>query len=150
MPKEEAEKILEEGTSGVLAVSGDEGYPYTVPLSYVYDPEEETIIFHSSPKGHKIDAIRRDPKASFCVIAQDQVVPAVYTTYFRSVTVFGEIRILEEEKEKRAAIEKLAEKYAPDDSMENRDKIIAQGWKALCVLKMHIRHLTGKKASELL
>ena len=74
--------ILNNGTSGVLAVSGDNGYPYTVPLSYVYD--NNRIYFHSANEGHKIDAVKRNPKASFCIIYQDIVVPQKYTTYFKS------------------------------------------------------------------
>ena len=108
---EECKRILAEGTSGVLAVRGDEGYPYAVPLSYVY--EEGRLFFHGAAAGHGRDAVLRDPKASFCVIGGDRVVPEEYTTYFRSVIVFGKIRILEEEAEKRSAIEKLAEKYSP-------------------------------------
>lgn len=56
----ECEDILNNGTSGVLAVSGDNGYPYTVPLSYVYD--NNRIYFHSANEGHKIDAVKRNPK----------------------------------------------------------------------------------------
>lgn len=90
--------ILSRGTSGVLAVAGDGGYPYAVPLSYVY--QEGTLFFHCAKAGHKLDALRRCSKASFCVIDQDQVVPPEYTTYFRSVIAFGRTRILEDEAEK--------------------------------------------------
>lgn len=108
LSKEDTQKILYQGTSGVLAVSGDDGYPYAVPLSYVYDGEK--IYFHSAKSGHKLDAIVKNPKASFCVIDQDNIVPDEYTTYFRSVIVFGTIHILHDEAEKREAIEKLAGK----------------------------------------
>ena len=81
--------ILSRGTSGVLAVAGDGGYPYAVPLSYVY--QEGTLFFHCAKAGHKLDALRRCSKASFCVIDQDQVVPPEYTTYFRSVIAFGQV-----------------------------------------------------------
>ena len=100
--------ILSRGTSGVLAVAGDGGYPYAVPLSYVY--QEGTLFFHCAKAGHKLDALRRCSKASFCVIDQDQVVPPEYTTYFRSVIAFGRTRILEDEAEKQAAIWLLAER----------------------------------------
>lgn len=96
------------------AVAGDGGYPYAVPLSYVY--QEGTLFFHCAKAGHKLDALRRCSKASFCVIDQDQVVPPEYTTYFRSVIAFGRTRILEDEAEKQAAIWLLAEKYCPGDS----------------------------------
>lgn len=143
---EECKRILAEGTSGVLAVRGDEGYPYAVPLSYVY--EEGRLFFHGAAAGHRRDAVLRDPKASFCVIGGDRVVPEEYTTYFRSVIAFGSIALLEGE-EKRAAIEKLAEKYAPGDRQENRERAIAAEWEALAMFALTIEHVTGKKAIEL-
>lgn len=147
LSKEECERILYDGTSGVLALHGDDGYPYTVPISYVYDGEK--LWFHSAKSGHKIDAVLKNDKASFCVIDQDQIVPEEYTTYFRSVIAFGRIRIAEDDTEKRSAIEKLALKYAPDDTAENREKAIEREWNPLCILEMEIEHLSGKQAIEL-
>jgi len=89
---DEAVKILQSATSGVLAVCGDDGYPYAVPLSYVY--ADGKIYFHSALQGHKIDAIRSNPKVSFCVIDKDDIQPQEFTTYFRSVIVFGKARII--------------------------------------------------------
>ncbi len=144
---EECACILNRGTSGVLALLGDGGYPYAVPISYVYDGG--ALYFHCAKAGHKLDAIRREPKASFCVIDQDQVVPEEFTTYFRSVIAFGTIRVLEEEQEKRAAIGKLAMKYSPGESEDSRRKAIDREWAPLCMLEMKIEHLTGKEAIEL-
>ena len=139
--------VLERGTSGVLAVSGDDGYPYAVPLSYVYNGGK--LFFHSAKSGHKIDAIIRSSKVSFCVIDQDQIVPEEYTTYFRSVIAFGTVRILEDDNEKREAVRMLTVKYAPDDSEENREQAIEREWKPLCMLEMKNEHMTGKEAIEL-
>lgn len=147
LAKEKCDDILYRGTSGVLALHGDDGYPYAVPISYVYTRKK--LWFHSAKAGHKIDAVLRDAKASFCVIDQDRIMPEEYTTYFRSVIAFGTIRILEDEAEKRTAIEQLAVKYAPDDSEENRSRAIEQEWKPLCMLEMEIEHLSGKQAIEL-
>ena len=143
---EECGEILRRGTSGVLALSGDDGYPYAVPISYVY--ADGMLYFHCAKSGHKLDAIARSPKASFCVIDQDQVAPLEYTTHYRSVIAFGAMRILEGE-EKRAAIEKLAVKYAPEDTLERRDHYIEKDWAPLCMLEMTIQHLSGKQAKEL-
>lgn len=142
---EECVEILERGTSGVLAVSGDEGYPYAVPLSYVYC--DSKIYFHAAKTGHKIDAIRRSNKVSFCVIDCDNIVPEEFTTYFRSVITFGKARILEEDGEKRNAIEKLAAKYSPDQE-EGRQKEIDKEFSLLCMIELSIEHLTGKEAIE--
>lgn len=103
LSRQEIADILHKGTSGVLALLGDNDYPYAVPISYVYD--DGKIYFHSAKSGHKIDAIQRTEKASFCVIDKDLVVPEEYTTYFRSVIAFGQIRIIEGDLEKRAAME---------------------------------------------
>ena len=147
LSQQEIANILHKGTSGVLALLGDNDYPYAVPISYVYD--EGKIYFHSAKSGHKIDAIQRTAKASFCVIDEDLVVPEEYTTYFRSVIAFGQIRVIEDDREKRAAIEKLAIKYAPEDTAANRDNTINREWKPLCMLEMTIDHVTGKEAIEL-
>ncbi len=147
LSQEDCKTILDRCTSGVLALSGDDGYPYAVPISYVYDGKK--IYFHSAKSGHKLDAIRQNPKASFCVIAQDQVIPEEYTTCFQSVVVFGTIRILEEKAEKRAAIERLAVKYAPKDTAENRQKAIEREWNALCMLEMMPEHISGKESRKL-
>lgn len=147
LSKEDCEAILSRGTSGILALAGDNDYPYAVPMSYVYDGER--LYFHCAKSGYKVDAINRNPKASFCVIDQDQIVPEEYTTYFRSVIVFGTMRILNDNGEKRDAIEKLALKYAPNDTEGNRQKAIDREWKPLCMLEMNIDHMSGKEAIEL-
>lgn len=146
---EECIEILEGGTSGVLAVAGDNGYPYAVPLSYAFDRKTSKIYFHGAKKGHKLDAMKRESKASFCVIHQDNVKSEKYTTYYRSVIVFGKMHILEEESEKYYAIDTLGLKYAPFDSEERRREFIQKEYQALCMMEMEIEHMTGKEAIEL-
>ena len=140
-------EILERGTSGVLAVAGDGGWPYAVPLSYAFDGEK--LYFHCAREGHKLDAIRREARASFCVVDRDDVKPAEYTSYFRSVIIFGRVRVLEDKAQKRAAIELLARRYFPEDSAENRRRAIEREWAGLCMLEMDIEHMSGKEAIEL-
>ena len=139
---EETIKIFERGTSGVLALLGDNDYPYAVPISYVYC--DGILFFHGAKTGHKIDAIAKCGKASFCVIDEDNVVPEEYTTFFRSAIAFGTIRVVESDEGKRAAIEKLAAKYTPDEA--GRLKEIDREYKILCIMEMDIEHMTGKKS----
>lgn len=150
LSKEECIAILERGTSGVLALLGDEDYPYAVPLSYVYLKEENKIVFHCAKVGHKIDAARSHEKASFCVIDKDQVVAETYTTHFRSVIAFGRIHIPEDPAAIRRAIEPLAAKYAPLDTKANRDAAIDREFSGLCIMELHVEHMTGKQAVELM
>ena len=93
---DESIEILKRGKTGVLALIGDNGYPYAVPVNYVYDNSK--IYIHGAKAGHKIDSVKRCSKVSFCVIDKDDIIPEEYTTYFKSVIVFGEICILEDEK----------------------------------------------------
>lgn len=106
LSKEVCERILKDGKTGVLVLLGDDDYPYAVPLNYSY--ESGKLYFHCAKSGHKIDAVKKCSKASFCVIAQDDIVPQEFTTYFRSVIVFGKVRIVSDEKEKLETINKLA------------------------------------------
>ena len=68
----ETTEILKTCTSGVLGVTGDNGYPYTVPLSYAY--KDNKLFFHFAKEGHKIDGIERNDKVTFCVIDKDEVI----------------------------------------------------------------------------
>ena len=127
LPQEEAEAILRQGTSGVLSLLGDGGYPYGVPLSYVY--HNGKLYFHCAKAGHKLDAIRREGKCSFCVIDQDQVVAEKYTTLFRSVIAFGQVRVLEDDGEKRAALEALDALMERDVIFEINTGAISRGYR---------------------
>ncbi len=148
LPPQESIDILERGTSGVLALSGDEGYPYAVPISYVY--RDSRLYFHGAKSGHKIDAIKRQEKASFCVIDQDEIIPEKYTTAYRSVIVFGRIRILEDEAEIIKAVEALAIKYHPEGDGAGRQREIDRFRDTLCMMELSIEHICGKEGLELL
>ena len=146
LSREECERILGRCTSGVLAVAGDGGYPYAVPLSYVY--AEGAIIFHSAMQGHKVDAIRRDSRCSFCVIEQDDIKPAEFTTYFRSVIAFGRISMLENTDEKVQALRLLGRRYSPGDESGLQHEI-DKSLDHVLLLRLDIDHLSGKEAIEL-
>ena len=142
---EEIAEILKRNTSGVLAVNGDGGYPYAVPLSYVY--LDSKLYFHCAGTGHKLDSILRDDKVSFCVIDQDQVVGEEYTTYFRSVVAFGRARVLEGAEKLRPLVE-LCEKYYPGHLEQTRQKA-EHALKNVSIVEVTIEHMTGKTAMEL-
>ncbi len=146
LPEAETIAMLESCTSGVLAVQGDDDYPYTVPLSFAY--EDGRLLFHAAQAGHKIDAIKRSAKASFCVIAADDVVQSSFTTHFRSAVVFGRVRILTGDAEKKYALECLARKYSPD-FMDGADAEIDGSLKRVCAFELAIEHMTGKAAVEI-
>lgn len=145
LTKSECDAILSTGTSGTLALLGDNGYPYALPMSYVY--ADGKIYFHSAETGHKVDAVRQHDKASFCVIATDDIHPSEFTTYFRSVIAFGRIQIIESDDERMLAASLLGAKYNPGDEA-GLQKEIGKGLSHMLVLRLDIEHLTGKEAIE--
>ena len=147
LTKEECEKILEQGKTGVLAVLGDNGYPYTVPINYYYT--DSKIYLHCAKAGHKLDAIKNESKVSFCVVDRDEILQAKYTTLFKSVVAFGKAEILTDENEMRTSVTVLAEKYCPD-YLEGIPAEVERGFGILCMIKINIEHMTGKQGKELL
>lgn len=145
LSKDECIEILNKLTSGVLNVLGDDDYPYGVPLSYSL--EGDKLYFHGRPKGHKMDSIIKHNKASFTVIETDQVVPEEYTTYFRSVIVFGKIGIVEDLDEKRKILDHLVVKYSKDFIEGSKEEINAK-IKGVCIFTLNIDHMSGKEAIE--
>ena len=131
LSEEESVAILKKATAGTLALLGDNDYPYSVPLSYVY--HEGRIYFHSS----------------FCVIEQDDVQPEKYTTFFRSVIAFGRIHIIEDEHEKLETARMLGNRYNPNHD-EALQKEIEGGLSRMLMIRFDIEHLTGKEAIELM
>jgi uncharacterized protein len=140
LPEKEAIAMLQKATNGVLSVTGDDDYPYGVPVSFTY--HDNQIIFHCATEGHKLDAIQRNPKVSFCVVEQDLIVPSEFNTLYRSTIAFGHARILSGE-EKRVYIEAIAKKYSPDFDKEAK-AYIESDWSGFNVVVIDIDHLTGK------
>lgn len=147
LSREESLEILREGTSGVLSLFGDRGYPYGVPMSYTY--EEGKLYFHSAVTGHKVDAIKNCEKASFCVIALDDVQPEALTTNYKSVIAFGGIRILTGD-EKLRAILSIGRKYSSVLGEETLLEEIRGAMDRMILFTLEIRHLTGKQGKGLL
>ena len=145
--EDECLAIVDAATSGVLSVIGDDGYPYGVPLSFVRTGK--TLVFHSAAEGHKIDAIKANPKASFTIAAQDEVVPSEYNTHFRSVIAFGQVRIVEDRDEKMALLRALGDRYWPNHDNELEAEI-APRFDRMHVLAFDIEHLTGKQSLALM
>lgn len=143
---EESLAILEKGSSGVLALwDGEE--PYAVPLSYVY--HQGKLYFHCARAGRKLEAIKVCPRASFCVVATDDVIPEKYTTAYRSVIVSGPLRILEDEAEMIPALRRLAEKYNPGHR-EDTEREISAGLSHMFMLELRADELSGKQGKEFL
>ena len=135
------QELLLTGEYGVLSTTSIGGYAYGVPMSYVY--KDETLYFHCSPVGHKVDNLISFPLVSFCIVGNTKVSPAAFTTGYESIIVFGIIESIEVEEEKRDALRLIVKKYSPGYKEEG-DAYIDRAIQKTKVLKLTIKKITGK------
>ena len=144
---EEAKKLLRESRRGVLAVNGDDGYPYAVPINYLYDEETQVIIFHGSKVGHKVDALKRSDKVCFTVYGNETVeTDEAWAPFLESAVVFGRCRLVADRGESDALCKKFAMKFYPTEKMV--DDVVATSGKAVRMFRLQIEHISGKKVQE--
>ena len=143
---EECIKILNEEPRGVLSVIGDDGYPYGMPINHYYCEEDGKLYFHSGMKGHKIDAITRCDKASYCVYDSGYRREGEWALNIRSVIVFGCIEIIEDREKVYEVARKLSYKFTDDE--EYIESEIKNFLKSTLCFALKIEHLTGKIVNE--
>ena len=144
LSENESLEILERGKVAVMAVAGDNDYPYAIPLNYVYD--NGYVYLHSASQGHKIDALKKNPKCSLCIIDKDDVIPEKFTSYFRSVIAFGKVEFVTSEEAKIKVLRLLCEKYSPGlDSTNEINKCL----NSVTIIRIKLERITGKEAIEL-
>ena len=91
---EDTKQILREARRGVLAVNGEDGYPYAIPINFIYDETAGRIYFHSSRTGYKLDAIKVCDKVCFTAYGTEIVREEAWAPHMRSAVVFGRCRLL--------------------------------------------------------
>ena len=144
--QEAARRLLQCARRGVLAVNGDDGYPYAVPVNYLYDAEAGEIYFHGARVGHKADAVRANDKVCFTVYGNETVKEEAWAPFVQSVVVFGRCRLLMDGPEAMALLKRFAMKYYPDEQLADRE--IARSGKAAQIFVIEIEHLSGKEVQE--
>ena len=115
LSKEECIRLLIEEKRGVLAVQGDDGYPYALPINQYFDEETGNIYFHSGKFGHKIDSIKKCDKASFCVYDRGFLKPGEWPLNIKSVIVFGRIHVVEDKERTADLARRLSYKFIDDE-----------------------------------
>ena len=144
--EEECIAILREEKRGVLAVLGDEGYPYAVPINHWYSEEDGHLYFHSGKTGHKIDAIRNCDKASFCVYDRGYREEGDWALNIKSVIVFGRVKIVEDHERAIEITRKLSYKFTDDTAYIERE--IENSGPGVLVFELIPEHMTGKIVNE--
>jgi nitroimidazol reductase NimA-like FMN-containing flavoprotein (pyridoxamine 5'-phosphate oxidase superfamily) len=141
-----AKELLRTSRRGVFAVNGDDGYPYAIPINFLYDEDAQKIYFHGSRAGHKVDSLRACDKVCFTVYGNETIKDEPWAPYMQSVVVFGRCRLLESGEESLALVKRFAMKYYPDESLVDIE--IAEGGKAVQMYEITIEHYSGKEVQE--
>ena len=144
--KEECIRILREEKRGVLSMLGDNGYPYGIPMNHWYDPEEGKLYFHGAKAGHKIDAIRRSDKVSYCVFDAGYRKEGEWALNVNSVVVFGRISLVTDGKKTQLIGEHLLRKFTDDEDYIHKE--IENALPRAQCLELTIDHMTGKLVNE--
>lgn len=141
-----AEALLRDSRRGVLAVNGDDGYPYAIPVNYLYDAENQKIYFHGARAGHKVDALRRSDKVCFTVYDHETIRAEAWAPFMQSIVAFGRCHLIEDDEKSAALLKRLAMKYYPDEHLA--DEEIARAGRAAQLFEIEIEHLSAKEVQE--
>lgn len=144
LTEEESKSILQNAYRGILAVNGDNGYPYALPINFVC--HEGKIYFHCALRGHKMDSIKRDSKACFTVVDTPVKEEGSWWYHVKSVICFGQISIIEDKEKKLELLKVLGSKYFPEGYDIEED--LRKNGPGAAVLEFTIDHMTGKSVKE--
>lgn len=143
---DEAKALLVNNKRASLAVNGDDGYPYAIPVNFYYDEDENKIYFHSSRVGHKIESIIRDNKVCFTTWDDGYLVDGDWAYYVSSCVVFGRAHLMDDKDKALEKIRKFALKYYPTE--DEADEEIQRDFPAVQMVEIDIEHISGKKIHE--
>ncbi|MBR1456851.1 MAG: pyridoxamine 5'-phosphate oxidase family protein [Oscillospiraceae bacterium] len=146
LPESECLEILKQEPRGVLSVLGEDGYPYGVPINHWYCEEDGKIYFHGGRIGHKIDAMRRCDKVSFCVYDEGYRREGEWALNIRSVVVFGRVAFIEDPERVAEISRQLSYKFTRDEDYI-AEEIRTAGARTLC-FALTPEHIRGKLVNE--
>lgn len=141
---EQCEAILTGAYRGFLSVNGDDGYPYTIPMNFIYSNNH--IYFHSAVTGHKIDSINRSCKVCFTVINDPIKEENDWWFHVSSVVCFGQMQIITNEDERIRILRQFGAKYFPEGY--DIEKELTHNAPHTAVLDLTIDHISGKQVNE--
>jgi hypothetical protein len=146
LPREDAKALLRTNRRAAFAVNGDDGYPYTIPINFYYDEEENRIYFHSAKKGHKIDAIRENDKVCLTTWNDGTLDDGDWAYRVSSCVVFGRAKLIGDAALTERKVRALALKYFP--SAQEVEESIAKHLQGVQLVAVEIEHLSGKRVHE--
>ena len=138
--------LLNNSKRAVLALNGDDGYPYAIPINYYYDENNQKIYFHGSSLGHKGDSLKRSDKVCLTIYGSDTYKDESWAPYVESVVIFGRCHMIETTPASLAIFKKLVMKFFP--SKEMATEVIKKAQNNIQLYEIDIEHLSGKVIQE--
>lgn len=136
------EEIISRSTVCRLAMT-DGDRPYLVPLCFGY--RNGSLFFHSALQGRKVDILKRNPNVCFAFDIDQEVTAAEracgWSMRYRSVVGFGKARMVEEEDDKRKALEIIMENYSAGKHSFDDSEV-----SSVLIIRVDIEEMTGKKS----
>lgn len=142
----EMKELLKTETRGVMSVQGDDGYPYGFPINHYYDEEANKLYFHGANFGHRVDAVKRDPKVSYCVYGGEYQKEGDWAKYVKSVIVFGKAFLVEDQDEVIRISRLLCDKFPC--TKEYVEYEISHDAQRTLVIGIDIEDMNGKLVHE--
>ena len=146
LSQEECIQVLKKETRGVLSVLGDNDYPYGMPMNHYYNEEDGNLYFHCGKTGHRLDALRKHNKVSFCAFDSGERKDGEWALHVKSVVVFGRIEFVEDEAVLADIVTRLSRKFTQDEEYI-RNEIALYGHKTL-LMRLRAEHICGKEVME--
>ena len=148
LSQEECIEILKNEPRGVLSMFGEDGYPYGIPMDHWYNEEDGKLYFHGAKTGHKIDAIAKDNRVSYCVYDAGYRREGEWALNIRSVVIFGRMRLVDEEDDalRRKIGTGLCRKFTDDEAYLQNE--LTNALPRASFLELIPEHMTGKLVNE--
>ena len=142
----ECVEVLKNETRGVLSVAGEDGYPYGMPMNFWYDEESGHLFFHGAKRGHKVDALAKNDKVSFCVFDKGYREEGEWAWNVKSVILFGRMKPVTDPELAVKMVERLGKKYTTD--YEYVEKTIRESMRNVLIQELVVEYMTGKLVNE--
>ena len=146
LSKEECIEILKKEPRGVLSVFDENGYPYGIPMNHWYNEADGKLYFHGAKSGHKLEAIKRYDKVSFCVYDSGYRNEGEWALNIKSVVAFGRMKVVEDPDKVVEICTNIGHKFT-DDKEYLEDELQRALPRVLC-LELTPEHMTGKRVKE--
>lgn len=150
----EIELFLNNQRWGVLSMAGNDGYPYAVPLNYLY--RNNRIYLHGALEGKKVDLLNNTQAVQFTVVKEYATIPSYFTgskmacsasQFFKSVMIFGKAAIIKDIEEKMKVFSQMMKEFQPEGNYEPMQRGSTNYVSALertCLIEISPEHISAK------